>query len=247
MPTLPRARLCLISSSSSPRRGALLQRKILRSETLELIWDKTVLASTTFYEGYLTGLLYLCSTFRRPARVIRERGTRHRIYTLVNLTLNLTRLCTVKTSSVLGNAIPAFGRETETGVFVVWLFFRLGLCSAISFKRSRLGLFTKVAEHRSFWKNKGLISILAIFQGSAISFKRSQRELLIDEAEHRSMLKNNQNTLYPRLSFIPKAGIAFPKTGFLFLLWAQESKLLSKFLTLSQFYTILTIRNILVG
>jgi len=32
------------------------------------------------------------------------------------------------------------------------------------------------------------------------------------------MLKNYQNTHYPRLGLVPKTGIAFPKTGVLFLL-----------------------------
>jgi len=36
-------------------------------------------------------------------------------------------------------------------------------------------------------------------------------------AEHKSILKNDQNTYYPRFSFIPKTGTAFPKTGVLFL------------------------------
>jgi len=37
------------------------------------------------------------------------------------------------------------------------------------------------------------------------------------------MLKNNQNTHYPRFSFISKTGIAFPKTGVLFLVWLQQT------------------------
>jgi len=53
---------------------------------------------------------------------------------------------------------------------------------------------------------------------SAISFKRSRRELSIDVAEHRVMFKNDRNALYPRFSFIPKTGTAFPKTEVLFLL-----------------------------
>ena len=48
---------------------------------------------------------------------------------------------------------------------------------------------------------------------SAISFERSRRELPIDVAEPRSPLKNYPNTYYPRLSLIPKTGMAFPKTG----------------------------------
>ena len=51
---------------------------------------------------------------------------------------------------------------------------------------------------------------------SAISFKRSQRDLSIDVAEHRSTSTNYQNTHCPRFSFIPKTGIASPKTGVCF-------------------------------
>jgi len=54
---------------------------------------------------------------------------------------------------------------------------------------------------------------------SATSVESSRRDLLIDVAEHRSILKNDQNKFYPRFSFTPKTGIAFPKTGVLFLLW----------------------------
>ena len=46
-----------------------------------------------------------------------------------------------------------------------------------------------------------------------ILLKRSRQALSIDVAEHRSMLKDYQITHYPRFSFIPKTGIAFPKTG----------------------------------
>ena len=41
----------------------------------------------------------------------------------------------------------------------------------------------------------------------------SRRDLSNDMAEHKPILKNNQNTYKPRYSFIPKSGIAFPKTG----------------------------------
>ena len=58
---------------------------------------------------------------------------------------------------------------------------------------------------------------------SAISFKRSRRELSIDVAKHRSMLRKYRNTHYPRFSFIPKTGIAFPKTGVSFLLQPTHS------------------------
>jgi len=66
-----------------------------------------------------------------------------------------------------------------------------------------------------FGTQTGVVRILVIFQDSlcsAISFKKFRRELSIDLAEHRYMLKNYQNTHYPHFSFIPKTGIAFPKT-----------------------------------
>jgi len=44
----------------------------------------------------------------------------------------------------------------------------------------------------------------------------SRRDHLDDMAEHRPILKNNQNTYCPRFTFIPKAGIVFPKTGICF-------------------------------
>jgi len=65
---------------------------------------------------------------------------------------------------------------------------------------------------------------LAVFKidlCSAISFKSSRRELSIDVADHRATLKNNHNTYYPRFSFTPKPGAAFPKTGVLFLLCSK--------------------------
>jgi len=52
----------------------------------------------------------------------------------------------------------------------------------------------------------------------------SRRDLLNDMAEHGPILKNNQNTYYPRYSFRPETGMAFPKNG-LFL----TVKLLKKF------------------
>jgi len=36
---------------------------------------------------------------------------------------------------------------------VFWLFFKIGVCSAISFERFRRELFINVAEHRSMSKN----------------------------------------------------------------------------------------------
>jgi len=50
----------------------------------------------------------------------------------------------------------------------------------------------------------------------------SRRDLLNDLAELRSILKKGQNTHYPRFSFTPETGIAFPKTSrVLFLLCAR--------------------------
>jgi len=53
---------------------------------------------------------------------------------------------------------------------------------------------------------------------STTSMESSRRDLLNDVAEHMSILKNDQNTHYPRFSFTPKTGIAFPLTVVLFLL-----------------------------
>jgi len=52
----------------------------------------------------------------------------------------------------LGNTIPV-GVKPKRGQYVFWLFFKIGPCSAISFKSSRRGLFIEVAEHRSMLKN----------------------------------------------------------------------------------------------
>jgi len=51
---------------------------------------------------------------------------------------------------------------------------------------------------------------------SSTSMESSRRDLLNDVAGHRSILKNDQNTYYPRFSFTPKTGIAFPKRVFCF-------------------------------
>jgi len=94
-------------------------------------------------------------------------------YYLMPVTLH-----TVKTRR-LGDAVPALGVKPYRGWYVLRLFFNIGICSAISFERSR-------------------------------------REVSIDVVEHRSTSKNDKNTIYLRLSFIPKIGIAFPKTGVCF-------------------------------
>ena len=44
------------------------------------------------------------------------------------------------------------------------LFFKIDLCSATSFERSRRELSIDVAEHRSILENKGEVRILVIFQ-----------------------------------------------------------------------------------
>jgi len=56
---------------------------------------------------------------------------------------------------VLGNAIPVLGVKPKRGLYVFWLFFKVGTFSAISFNRSRprRELSIDVAEHRSTLKN----------------------------------------------------------------------------------------------
>jgi len=46
-----------------------------------------------------------------------------------------------------------------------WLFFKIDLFSATSFKRSRRELSIDMAEHRSILKNREVVRILGIFQG----------------------------------------------------------------------------------
>jgi len=54
---------------------------------------------------------------------------------------------------VLGNAIPVLGLKIKRGWYVIWLFFKIDLCSAMSYRRSRRELFIDVPEHRSMLKN----------------------------------------------------------------------------------------------
>jgi len=82
------------------------------------------------------------------------------------------------------------------------------------------------------WNQNGVVRILVIFKiglCSAISFKRSWRELSIDVAEHGSMLKNDRYPLYPRVSFIRKTGIAFPRRGFVFTVWPNFKEIYDDF------------------
>jgi len=54
------------------------------------------------------------------------------------------------------------------GWYVLSLFFKVGLCSAISFNRSRRELSIDVAEHRSTFKSKRVVRISVIFQDSSL-------------------------------------------------------------------------------
>jgi len=71
-----------------------------------------------------------------------------------------------------------------------------------------IGLSWKIKDLCVFWL------FIKIALCSAISFKRSRWELSIDVAKHMSTLKNYWNTHYPHFSFVPKIGVAFPKTFF---------------------------------
>jgi len=53
----------------------------------------------------------------------------------------------------MGTATPVSCLEPKRGYYVFWLFSKIGLCSATSFKRSRRELSIDVAEHRSMLKN----------------------------------------------------------------------------------------------
>jgi len=59
----------------------------------------------------------------------------------------------VKTKPRFGECIPVLGVKPKLGWYVFLLFFKIGLCSAISFKRSRRELSIDVAEHRFMSKN----------------------------------------------------------------------------------------------
>jgi len=68
----------------------------------------------------------------------------------------------------LGNAKPVLGVNQNRGWYELWLFFKIGLCSAISFKRSRRELSIDVAEHGAILINKGVLHILVILQDRPI-------------------------------------------------------------------------------
>ena len=85
---------------------------------------------------------------------------------------------------------------------------------------SRRDLLNNMAEHRniSITKMRTTPLFFKIDLCLAASMGSSRRDLLNDVAEHRSILKNYQSTRCTRFSFTPITGIAFPKTGSLFLL-----------------------------
>jgi len=51
------------------------------------------------------------------------------------------------------NAMIVLGVKPKRWWYVFWLFFKLDLCSATSFERSRQELSMDVAEHESIFKN----------------------------------------------------------------------------------------------
>ena len=53
---------------------------------------------------------------------------------------------------------------SQNGDGSILVIFKIGLCSAISFKRSQRELSIDVAEHSSIMKNMGAMRILVIFQ-----------------------------------------------------------------------------------
>jgi len=114
---------------------------------------------------------------------------------------------------VLGNAVTVLGMKPKRGCYVFRLFFKMGLCSAISFKRSRRELSIDVAEHRSILKNKGVERILVIFQD------RPMFSHIIRKVSARAFhwcgwtwvyVENYQNTHYRRFNFVnPQNGGLF--------------------------------------
>jgi len=83
----------------------------------------------------------------------RETAEGWEVNTCRNAKCSSHRSNTMKTKPVMGNAIPVLGVKPKRVWCVVWLFFKIGLCSAVSFKRSRRELSIDVAEHRSMLKN----------------------------------------------------------------------------------------------
>ena len=90
---------------------------------------------------------------------------------------------------------------------VIWLVFKIGQRSAISFKRSRRELSCDVAEHRSILKNDGVMRNLVSLRDMP-TFSRNSQKVSARAFQWCGstlvMLKDNQNTLYPGFSSYPK-------------------------------------------
>jgi len=59
---------------------------------------------------------------------------------------NITKVITVETKPQFGESYPVLGVKPKRGWYAFWLFFKIGLCSAISFERSRRELSIDGAE-----------------------------------------------------------------------------------------------------
>ena len=60
--------------------------------------------------------------------------------------------------------LPVLDVKIKRGLNVLWSFFKIYPCSAISFQRSPRELSIYVAEHMSTYENKEVVRILVIFQ-----------------------------------------------------------------------------------
>jgi len=86
----------------------------------------------------------------------------------INLWVEKEHGYTVKTKhTFLGNATPILGEKLK-GLYVFWLFIKIGFFSATWFKRSRRELSIDVAEHKSMLESKGVVRILVIFQARPV-------------------------------------------------------------------------------
>jgi len=65
---------------------------------------------------------------------------------------------------VLGKAIPVLGMKPKRRWYAIWLFLKIGLRSAISFKTSRRELLIDLTERMSIFKNMGGVRIFVIFR-----------------------------------------------------------------------------------
>jgi len=63
-----------------------------------------------------------------------------------------TQLCK-NNAPDLGNAMPVLGMKPKRGLYVLWSFFNIDLCSATSIESSRRDLLNDMAEHRPILKN----------------------------------------------------------------------------------------------